>query len=56
MTYLENEKFQVHWFRPTLCTQQKEKHAYHKMHFEAEMVAVSAKVQQVGRWKINLDA
>lgn len=53
---LENEKLQIHWVRPTLRTQQQEKHAYNKMHYEAEMVAVGSKAQQVGRRKITLDA
>ena len=52
----ENKKIQIHWFRPTLRSQQKEKRPYQKMHYEAEMVAVGSKAQQVGRRKITLDA
>ena len=52
----EEKKIQVHWFRPTLRTQQKEKSAYHRMHYEGEFSEIVARAQQKGRRRITRDA
>ena len=52
----ENKEIQIHWFRPTLRTQHKERNAFHKMHYEGDYTEVVAKNQQKGRRRITRDA
>lgn len=52
----ENKKIQIHWFRPTMRTQQKEKTAYHRMLYEGEYNEIVSKAQQKGRRRITRDA
>lgn len=42
----ENKKIQIHWFRPTMRTQQKEKTAHHRMLYEGEYNEIVSKLSR----------